>query len=94
VPAYCPPGYYPGDGAYFPYDYVCGSDLISTYCAVGHVKGTNPILPVGYIPETNAYYPAGYLPPQYGERASSGNSTAIIIATVSIVSSIASYFMY
>ena len=94
MPAYCPPGYYPGDGAYFPYGYVCGSENTPTYCAVGHIKGTNPILPAGYLPEANAYYPAGYLPAQYGGESSSGNSTAIIIATVSIVSSIVSYFMY
>jgi hypothetical protein len=60
VPANCPAGYYPGDGAYFPYGYVRGSDFTATYCAVGHIKGTNPNLPVGYRPETLAYYPAGY----------------------------------
>jgi len=62
VPAYCPAGYYPGDGAYFPKGYVCGTDYTATYCAVGHLKGTNPILPAGYIAETLAYYPDGYKP--------------------------------
>jgi len=62
VAAYCPPGYYPGDGAYFPYGYNCGSETIPAVCPVGHIKGPNPVLPPGYIPETVAYFPAGYVP--------------------------------
>ena len=63
MPAYCPPGYYPGDGAYFPHGYVCGSEFTPTTCPVGHIKGANPILPGGYIAEQVAYHPAGYLGP-------------------------------
>jgi hypothetical protein len=65
VAAYCPPGYYPGDGATFPYGYIVASEFAAGVCPVGHKTGLNAVFPIGYQPERIAYLPNGYIGPVY-----------------------------